>query len=236
MSGSIPPAERVAVVTGASRGLGAAFSRMLAGEGFALALGARDVAGLERLAADLPAERSSIRSTSPGQSVGRFRRPCSTAADGSTPWSTMPGSALFQRLEEITTRGLRGDPPGERPRRLGVASAFLPQIRESRGLVPWSPRTSRPAPSRPAAPTPPRSSPCAPCPYLPQENPDLRAPGAPPGRGRHAFRRLHPGRPRQGLVPPPRVPWARRPPRPAPAAEARVEEIVVRSTGQTPEY
>ncbi len=51
-----PVLPRVAVVTGASRGLGLAFSRMLAEEGFSLALGARDAAACDRLAVRLPAE------------------------------------------------------------------------------------------------------------------------------------------------------------------------------------
>ncbi|MCC5947609.1 MAG: SDR family NAD(P)-dependent oxidoreductase [Nitriliruptoraceae bacterium] len=41
---------RSAVVTGASRGLGAAFARVLAEEGFALTLGARDTGELEQVA------------------------------------------------------------------------------------------------------------------------------------------------------------------------------------------
>ena len=45
--------RKVAVVTGASRGLGAVFARVLAEEGFAVALGARDVSSVERLAVGL---------------------------------------------------------------------------------------------------------------------------------------------------------------------------------------
>ena len=46
--------RKVAVVTGASRGLGAAVARVLAEEGYAVALGARDRAAIERLASELP--------------------------------------------------------------------------------------------------------------------------------------------------------------------------------------
>jgi 3-oxoacyl-[acyl-carrier protein] reductase len=47
---------RTAVVTGASRGLGSAIARMLAEEGCALVLGARDTEELDRVAADLEQE------------------------------------------------------------------------------------------------------------------------------------------------------------------------------------
>lgn len=45
---------QIAAVTGASRGLGAAFARVLSEEGFVVALGARDLAAVERLASELP--------------------------------------------------------------------------------------------------------------------------------------------------------------------------------------
>ncbi len=45
--------EKVAVVTGASRGLGVAFARVLAEEGYRLALGARDTGAVEHLAGEL---------------------------------------------------------------------------------------------------------------------------------------------------------------------------------------
>jgi 3-oxoacyl-[acyl-carrier protein] reductase len=47
---------RTAVVTGASRGLGAAFARVLAEEGCSLALGARDVDAVRAVADDLATE------------------------------------------------------------------------------------------------------------------------------------------------------------------------------------
>ncbi|MEX1163400.1 MAG: SDR family NAD(P)-dependent oxidoreductase [Nitriliruptor sp.] len=47
---------RTAVVTGASRGLGAAFARVLAEEGCSLALGARDVDGVRAVADELASE------------------------------------------------------------------------------------------------------------------------------------------------------------------------------------
>lgn len=49
------PVDRVAIVTGASRGLGAAFARALSARGFSVALFARSEAPLEALAAELRA-------------------------------------------------------------------------------------------------------------------------------------------------------------------------------------
>jgi len=43
--------DRVAVVTGASRGLGATFARVFSEEGFSVVLGARDLGAIEKLAA-----------------------------------------------------------------------------------------------------------------------------------------------------------------------------------------
>jgi NADP-dependent 3-hydroxy acid dehydrogenase YdfG len=45
--------DRVAVISGASRGIGLAIARKLASEGYRLSLGARDLKGLETVAAEL---------------------------------------------------------------------------------------------------------------------------------------------------------------------------------------
>lgn len=55
---------RVAAVTGASRGLGAVFARVLSQEGFAVALGARDVSAIERLPPGARVEEIVLRSAS----------------------------------------------------------------------------------------------------------------------------------------------------------------------------
>jgi NADP-dependent 3-hydroxy acid dehydrogenase YdfG len=62
---------RVAVVTGASSGIGEATARALAGEGYAVVLGARRLERLERLAAGIGAEAVELDVTDPG-SVARF--------------------------------------------------------------------------------------------------------------------------------------------------------------------
>ena len=48
--------RKVAVITGASRGLGAHLADALAQDGYSLALGARDLKSLKALAVQLPGE------------------------------------------------------------------------------------------------------------------------------------------------------------------------------------
>jgi NADP-dependent 3-hydroxy acid dehydrogenase YdfG len=62
---------RLAVVTGASSGIGEATARALAGEGYAVVLGARRLGRLEQLAAEIGAEAVELDVTEP-DSVTRF--------------------------------------------------------------------------------------------------------------------------------------------------------------------
>lgn len=56
MTGTLGVDDRVVVITGASRGVGAVLARSFAEHGARLALLARDIEALEKLAAELPAE------------------------------------------------------------------------------------------------------------------------------------------------------------------------------------
>jgi NAD(P)-dependent dehydrogenase (short-subunit alcohol dehydrogenase family) len=56
------PTNRIALITGASRGLGEVIARVLAERGYDLVVGARDKAALERVAASLSARGSRIES------------------------------------------------------------------------------------------------------------------------------------------------------------------------------
>jgi len=131
---TVPP--RIAVVTGASRGLGLAFSRVLAEEGFSLALGARDAAALERIAAELPGShlahpldvenRASVEAFRDAV-VGRFGRVDLLVNNA--------GIGIFKRLDELSAEEF------DRQFRVNVrgawfaTKAFLPALEAAGGMV-----------------------------------------------------------------------------------------------------
>lgn len=127
---------RVAVVTGASRGLGLAFSRVLAEEGFSLALGARDLAALERIAGELPGDhmahpldvenRASVEAFRDAV-LGRFGRIDLLVNNA--------GIGIFKRLDELSEEEF------DRQFRVNVRGAwlaiqaFLPALEAAGGMV-----------------------------------------------------------------------------------------------------
>jgi 3-oxoacyl-[acyl-carrier protein] reductase len=230
--------QKVAVVTGASRGLGAAFARVLAEEGFAVALGARDVVGIERLAAELPVptlahpldvgDSGSVR-TFRDAVLGRFGRVDALVNNA--------GIGIFQRLEEISAEDF------ERTFRVNVqgawaaAVAFLPRLKEARGQVFMisSDISTRTFPTG-GAYTASKFALRALGRTLQQENPELRVLELRPGAVDTSFAGSTPGAPGKE--------WFLRPETVAETIRfalrlppgARLEELVIRSTGQTPEY
>lgn len=230
--------QKVAVVTGASRGLGAAFARVLAEEGFAVALGARDVAGIERLAAELPvptlAHPLDVGDSGSVQAfrdavLGRFGRVDALVNNA--------GVGIFRRLEEISAEDF------ERTFRVNVqgawtaAVAFLPQLKAARGQVFMisSDISTRTFPTG-GAYTASKFALRALTRTLQQENPELRVLELRPGAVDTSFAGSTPGAPgKEWFLRPETVAETirfalRLPP------EARLEEVVIRSTGQTPEY
>jgi NADP-dependent 3-hydroxy acid dehydrogenase YdfG len=230
--------HKVAVVTGASRGLGAAFARVLAEEGFAVALGARDVAGIERLAAELPVptlahpldvgDSGSVRAFRDAV-LGRFGRVDALVNNA--------GVGIFRRLEEISAedfeRTFRVNVQGA----WAVAMAFLPQLKDARGQVFMisSDISTRTFPTG-GAYTASKFALRALTRTLQQENPELRVLELRPGAVDTSFAGSTPGAPgKEWFLRPETVAETirfalRLPP------EARLEELVIRSTGQTPEY
>lgn len=230
--------DRVAVVTGASRGLGAVFARVLAEEGYAVALGARDAGSIERLAAALPtpgfahpldvADPASVDAFRDAV-LGRFGRVDALVNNA--------GIGVFQRLEEISAEDF------ERTFRVNVQGvwavtrAFLPQLKAARGLVfmvssDVSTRTFPTGGSYTASKFALRAL----ARTFQQENPELRVLELRPGAVDTWFAGSTPGAPGKDWFLQPEVVgeavrFALRLPH-----GARVEEIVLRSAGQTPEY
>ncbi|HKV09060.1 MAG TPA: SDR family NAD(P)-dependent oxidoreductase, partial [Thermoanaerobaculia bacterium] len=128
--------HKVAVVTGASRGLGAVFARVLAEEGFAVALGARDVPAIERLAAGLPVPTlAHPLDVGDSGSVWAFRDAVLGRFGRVDALVNNAGIGIFRRLEEISAEDFaltfRVNVQGT----WAVTMAFLPQLKAARGQV-----------------------------------------------------------------------------------------------------
>lgn len=229
--------SRVAVITGASRGLGAAFARVFAEEGFTAVLGARDLASIERLASGLPAAFAHpLDVTDPG-SVDAFRRAVLERFGRIDALVNNAGVGVFKRLEETSREEM------EQTFRVNVfgpwavTTAFLPQLKESRGLVLMvssdvSTRTFATGGSYTASKFALRALSRT----LQQENPELRVLELRPGAVDTHFAGSTPGAPgKEWFLQPGVVGEAVRFALRLPQG-ARVEEIVLRSAGQTPEY
>lgn len=229
--------HKIAVVTGASRGLGTTFARVFAEEGFTVTLGARDLGGIEKLAAELPGafahpldvgDRASVEAFR-GAVLGRFGRIDALVNNA--------GVGVFKRLEEQSWEDW------ERTFQVNVfgvwamTNAFLPQLKESRGLVLMvssdvSTRTFPTGGSYAASKFALRALTRT----LQQENPDLRVLELRPGAVDTHFAGSVPGAPgKDWFLQPAVVGEAVRFALHVPPG-ARVEEIVLRSVEQAPEF
>ncbi|HYG61958.1 MAG TPA: SDR family NAD(P)-dependent oxidoreductase [Thermoanaerobaculia bacterium] len=230
--------QRVAVVTGASRGLGAAFARVLSEEGFAVALGARDVDAVEHLAGELPGPAlPHPLDVADAGSVEAFRRAVAERFGRVDVLVNNAGIGIFKRLEETSAAEF------EQTFRVNVQGAwaatvaFLPRLKESRGLVLMvssdvSTRTFPTGGSYTASKFALRALSRT----LQQENPELRVLELRPGAVDTWFAGSTPGAPgKDWFLQPPVVAEALRFALRLPPG-ARVEELVLRSSGQTPEY
>ena len=230
--------RKVAAVTGASRGLGAVFARVLAEEGWAVALGARDADAIDGLAASLPGPAFAHRlDVVEPASVAAFRDAVLGRFGRLDALVNNAGIGIFKRLEDFSpeevNRTFRVNVQGV----WSVTMAFLPQLKAARGLVfmissdvstrtfpTGGPYTASKFALRALART------------LQQENPELRVMELRPGATDTSFAGSTPGAPGKD--------WFLRPETVAEAVrfalrlppEARVEELVIRSSSQTPEY
>lgn len=131
---------KVAVITGASKGIGEAMARALAKEGYGLALGARSVDLLERLGGELKEKygvdvlHAFLDVTKP-ESVEEFAKEVLEHFGGVDVLVANAGIGMGGRLDELTEEEM------ERVfqvNTLGVwrtVKAFLPSIRERKGTV-----------------------------------------------------------------------------------------------------
>lgn len=230
--------SQVAAVTGASRGLGAAFARVLSQEGSAVALGARDVSAVERLASELPGPSLAHRlDVTDPESVEGFRRATFERFGRLDALVNNAGIGVFRRLEETSREDFEATFRVNVQGAWAVTVAFLPWLKESRGLVLMvssdvSTRTFPTGGSYTASKFALRALTRT----FQQENPELRVLELRPGAVDTWFAGSTPGAPGKDWFLQPEVVGEalrfalRLPP------GARVEEIVLRSASQTPEY
>ncbi len=238
MSQSTQLPARVAAVTGASRGLGAVFARVLSEEGFAVALGARDLAAVEKLASELPGPALPHRlDVTDPESVEGFRRAAVERFGRLDVLVNNAGIGVFRRLEETSREDFEATFRINVQGVWSVTVAFLPWLKESRGLVLMvssdvSTRTFPTGGSYTASKFALRALTRT----FQQENPELRVLELRPGAVDTWFAGSTPGAPGKDWFLQPEVVgealrFALRLPH-----GARVEEIVLRSASQPPEY
>src|SRR5689334_18430490 len=230
--------NQVAAVTGAARGLGATFARVLSQEGFAVVLGARDLAAVERLASELPGPALALRlDVTDPESVEGFRRAAIERFGRLDVLVNNAGIGVFRRLEETSREDFEATFRINVQGVWSVTVAFLPWLKESRGLVLMvssdvSTRTFATGGSYTASKFALRALSRT----FQQENPELRVLELRPGAVDTWFAGSTPGTPGKDWFLQPEVVgealrFALRLPQ-----GARVEEIVLRSASQTPEY
>ncbi|MFL6195673.1 MAG: SDR family oxidoreductase [Thermoanaerobaculia bacterium] len=230
--------RKVAVVTGASRGLGAAFARVLAEEGYAVALGARDREGIERLASELPAPSLACPlDVADAAGVAAFRDAVLGRFGRVDALVNNAGIGIFKRLEDFSAEEFARTFQVNVQGVWAVTTAFLPRLRDSNGLVVMvsSDVSTRTFPNG-GAYTASKFALRALARTFQQENPGLRVLELRPGAVDTHFAGSTPGAPgKEWFLRPETVAETLRfalrlPP------EARLEEIVVRGRSQPPEY
>ncbi|MBP1912825.1 SDR family oxidoreductase [Thermococcus stetteri] len=229
---------KVAVVTGASRGIGRTIAEMLAEEGYSLALGARNVEELEKLTEGLETEVFyHYLDVSRPESVDDFASRVLWRFGGVDLVVANAGVGYFGRLEEIR------DEDFERMLQVNTlglwrtVKAFLPSLRERRGAVVavTSDVSARVFPGG-GAYVATKWAARALVRTFQMENPEVRFLELRPGAVDTYFAGSGPGKPKEhGFLKPEDVAEALRcllklPP------DVRVEELMLRSIYQRPEY
>lgn len=128
--------EKVAVVTGASRGLGAHLAQVLSEEGYALALGARDLASLKSLAEELPGPVFPLAlDLADTGSVLNFHAAVQETLGPIEVLVNNAGIGIFKRLEEFSDHEFRKIFAVNVQGAWQMTTAFLNDIKESQGMV-----------------------------------------------------------------------------------------------------
>jgi 3-oxoacyl-[acyl-carrier protein] reductase len=229
---------RVAAVTGASRGLGAAFARMLSQEGYALALGARDAGAVARLAAELAGDPLGLAlDVTEAASVAAFARAALDRFGRLDLLVNNAGIGIFKRLEEISSEEFARLFAVNVAGAWAATAAFLPALQASRSTVVMvsSDVSTRTFPTG-GAYTASKFALRALARTFQQENPEIAVLELRPGAVDTSFAGSTPGAPgKEWFLRPETVAEALRAVLRLPP-EARTEELVVRSRGQQPEY
>ena len=233
---------KIAVITGASRGIGESIARALAKDGYALALGARSVERLEKIAQELAQEHGvevfhHHLDVSKPESVEKFSRKVLDRFGDVDVVVANAGLGHFRRLEELTEEQFH---EMIEVNRLGVwrtIKAFLQSLKRTGGvaLVVTSDVSARFIPygggyvsTKWAARALVRT--------FQIENPDVRFFELRPGAVDTYFAGSKPGKPKeQGYLKPEEIAEAVRCLLRLPK-DVRVEELMLRSIYQKPEY
>ncbi|MDV3104578.1 SDR family oxidoreductase [Thermococcus waiotapuensis] len=229
---------KLAVVTGASRGLGRAIAKVLAEENYALALGARSVGELEKLAEELDTEVFyGYLDVSSWESVEDFSWKVLERFGGVDLVVANAGVGYFGRLEEISDEDFKSMVEVNLLGLWRTIKAFLPSLKDRKGTVVavTSDVSARVFPGGGAYVST-KWGARALVRTFQLENPEVRFLELRPGAIDTYFAGSRPGKPKEhGFLKPEEVAEALRcllrlPP------DVRVEELMLRSTYQRPEF
>lgn len=128
--------KKVAVVTGASRGLGAHIAQVLSEEGYVLALGARDLESLKSLAEELPGEvfPLALDLSDPG-SIINFHAAVNETLGPIDVLVNNAGIGVFKRLEEFSDHEFRKIFAVNVQGAWQMTTAFLNDLKDREGMV-----------------------------------------------------------------------------------------------------